>query len=47
MALIRIPELDRTIRDIEEVRAFLAERGIDYERAEPQTPVAPDAPAER
>jgi 1,2-dihydroxy-3-keto-5-methylthiopentene dioxygenase len=46
MALIRIPELDRTIRDVPEIQTFLAARGIDYERAEPQTPVPPDAPAE-
>ena len=46
MAIIRIPELDRTIRDIDEIQTFLAARGIDYERAEPQTPVAPDAPPE-
>ncbi len=46
MALVNIPEEHRTIRDAGEVRAYLASRGIDYERAEPGTPVAPDAPAE-
>lgn len=46
MAVVRIPELDRTIDDVSEVRAFLASRGIDYWRAEPDVPVAVDAPAE-
>ena len=32
MALLRIPETDRSITDAEQVRAFLAERGIEYER---------------
>jgi 1,2-dihydroxy-3-keto-5-methylthiopentene dioxygenase len=46
MALVRIPEEDRTIRDGAEVRSFLAAQGIEYERAEPQAPVAADAPAD-
>jgi 1,2-dihydroxy-3-keto-5-methylthiopentene dioxygenase len=46
MALVRIPEHDRTIRGVDDVTAFLATQGIEYERAEPQHPVAPDAPAE-
>ena len=33
MAVVRIPELDRTIDDADEIRAFLAAQGIDYERA--------------
>jgi 1,2-dihydroxy-3-keto-5-methylthiopentene dioxygenase len=32
MALLRIPEEDRTITEAGEITAFLAERGIDYER---------------
>jgi 1,2-dihydroxy-3-keto-5-methylthiopentene dioxygenase len=46
MALIRIPGEQRTISDTGEVGAFLAARGIDYERAEPGQPVAAGAPAE-
>ena len=33
MALLRVPDEDRTITDATEVTAFLAERGIEYERA--------------
>jgi 1,2-dihydroxy-3-keto-5-methylthiopentene dioxygenase len=32
MALLKIPETDRTITDAGAVRDFLAERGIEYER---------------
>ena len=32
MALLKIPEEDRTITDADAVRAFLAEHGIEYER---------------
>ena len=32
MALLRIPEEDRTLTDAGEVRGFLAEHGIEYER---------------
>jgi 1,2-dihydroxy-3-keto-5-methylthiopentene dioxygenase len=46
MAVVRIPELDRTIEGADAIRDFLAPRGIDYWRAEPGTPVAADAPAE-
>ncbi len=46
MALVRVPEEQRTIRDAGEVIAFLASRGIEYERAEPDVPLASDAPAE-
>ena len=46
MATIRIPELDRTIDDVGEIRAFLAANGVDYEIAVPDVPVAPDAPPE-
>ena len=45
MALVRIPDEQRTISDAADVQAFLAAHGIDYERAEPGRPVAPDAPA--
>lgn len=46
MAILRIPDEDREIRDPEEVTAYLASIGIDYERWEPERPVAADAPAE-
>ena len=46
MALVRIPAENRTITDVAELRAFLASRGIDYERAEPAAPVPEGAPAE-
>lgn len=32
MALLKIPEHDRTLTNAEEVRGFLAEHGIEYER---------------
>jgi len=33
MALLKVPEENRTLTDPEAVRGFLAEHGIDYERA--------------
>ena len=32
MATVKIPEENRTIQDVSSVRAYLAERGIDYEQ---------------
>jgi 1,2-dihydroxy-3-keto-5-methylthiopentene dioxygenase len=32
MALVRIPEENRTIEDVASIAAYLAERGIDFER---------------
>jgi 1,2-dihydroxy-3-keto-5-methylthiopentene dioxygenase len=32
MALVRIPEEGRTLEDVASIAAYLAERGIDYER---------------
>jgi 1,2-dihydroxy-3-keto-5-methylthiopentene dioxygenase len=46
MAVVRVPEEDRMIEGFDEMRDFLAARGIDYWRAEPGTPVSPDAPSE-
>ena len=46
MAVIRIPDLDRTIDDADEIRTFLAARGIDYWHATPDAPVAADAPSD-
>jgi 1,2-dihydroxy-3-keto-5-methylthiopentene dioxygenase len=45
MAIVRIPELDRTIDDAGDIRDFLATIGIDYWRSEPDVPVAAGAPA--
>ena len=44
MASVNIPAENRTIRDVAEMQAFLAVRGIEYERTDSVT-VAPDAPA--
>ena len=46
MATLRIPDENRTITAPEEVRAYLAGIGIDYERWEPAHEVAAGAPAE-
>ena len=46
MACVTIPELDQKIEGAEPITAFLASKGIDYERAEPNMPVAADAPAD-
>jgi 1,2-dihydroxy-3-keto-5-methylthiopentene dioxygenase len=46
MAIVRIPELNRTIEDADAIREFLAAEQIEYTRAEPDVPVAPDAPAD-
>jgi 1,2-dihydroxy-3-keto-5-methylthiopentene dioxygenase len=42
MAVVNIPEAQRTIRDAAEISAFLASNQIEYERAE-HTPVDPNA----
>ena len=46
MAIVTIPELQQKIEGEDAVRAVLAPVGVDYERAEPGTPIAADAPAE-
>ena len=46
MAVVKIPEERRTLSDDVEVGAYLASRGIEYERAAPERPVAADAPPE-
>jgi len=46
MAVVRVPEQDRMIEGFDEIRDFLAAQSIDYWRAEPGTPVSPDAPSE-
>ena len=44
MATVRIRDLQQTIEDRGEVTAFLASRGIEYERAVPQAPIGADTP---
>jgi 1,2-dihydroxy-3-keto-5-methylthiopentene dioxygenase len=45
MAIINIPDEDRTITEPEEIASYLAGIGIDYEQWEPSQPVAANAPA--
>jgi 1,2-dihydroxy-3-keto-5-methylthiopentene dioxygenase len=46
MAIVNIPDEDRTIREPEAIASYLSGLGIDYERWEPAHPVEPDAPSE-
>ncbi len=46
MALVRIPEEDRTITDIGELRAFLGAHGIDYERTTPAQALPAGSPTD-
>jgi len=46
MAIVRIPDENRTLREVAEMRACLASIQIDYERWEAEQPLAPDAPPE-
>jgi 1,2-dihydroxy-3-keto-5-methylthiopentene dioxygenase len=46
MAVVTIPDEQRTISESEAVRTYLLSRGIDYERCLPQQAVRPDAPPE-
>ena len=46
MALVRIPEEQRTIDQPEAIRTFLSEYGIEYERWESHRPVPSDATAD-
>src|SRR5678816_1641197 len=43
MAIVRIPDENRTLRDAAEITAYLASIGIDYERWEPCHSIEPDA----
>ena len=45
MALLRIPEQDRTLTESGDIAAYLSERGIDYERLEGAVPAAPSSEA--
>lgn len=47
MAVVRVPDENRTVTDGAEVTAYLAGIGIDYERWDPAHVVAADAPAEQ
>jgi 1,2-dihydroxy-3-keto-5-methylthiopentene dioxygenase len=46
MAVVRIPEEDRTLRDTPEVGGYLAGRGIEFERWTPDVHVADGASAD-
>jgi 1,2-dihydroxy-3-keto-5-methylthiopentene dioxygenase len=46
MAILNIPDENRTISDSEEVTTYLSALGIDYEKWAPEHSVASDAPAE-
>jgi 1,2-dihydroxy-3-keto-5-methylthiopentene dioxygenase len=45
MAIVTIPERGSRFEEADEIREVLAPFGVDYERAEPNRPVAIDAPA--
>lgn len=47
MAIIRIPEENRILREVADITAYLASIEIDYQRWEATHPVAPDAPPEQ
>jgi 1,2-dihydroxy-3-keto-5-methylthiopentene dioxygenase len=47
MAVVRIPDENRSLQEHDEVRDFLVGIGIDYEYWEPMTGVSPDASAEQ
>jgi 1,2-dihydroxy-3-keto-5-methylthiopentene dioxygenase len=46
MALVRIPEENRTIQGQDQIRSYLGTIGIDYEVWQPAQPMAFDAPAD-
>src|SRR3954465_3616338 len=46
MAIVNIPDENRTLRDSDEIIAYLATLGITYERWDTSRAVAADAPAE-
>jgi 1,2-dihydroxy-3-keto-5-methylthiopentene dioxygenase len=46
MALVTVPDENRTLSDEREIQTFLTSCGIDYERWTPSHSVAHDAPAE-
>jgi len=46
MAVVRIPDEQRTLTAFQDAKQYLADIGIDYERWNPARPIATDAPAE-
>jgi 1,2-dihydroxy-3-keto-5-methylthiopentene dioxygenase len=46
MAVVRIPDENRSLRDESDVRDYLAEIGIDYERWDPVVGIGADASSE-
>lgn len=46
MAVVRMPSEDRVIAEPAEVAAFLAARGIDFERVDPSAPISPESTAD-
>lgn len=46
MAVVRIPDEQRTISDPDAVRTYLGSRGIDYEHCAPGRPIEVKAPAD-
>jgi 1,2-dihydroxy-3-keto-5-methylthiopentene dioxygenase len=47
MAILHIPDENRSLKEHDEIRGFLADMGIDYERWEPVADVPPNASAEQ
>jgi 1,2-dihydroxy-3-keto-5-methylthiopentene dioxygenase len=47
VAVVRIPEENRSLHELDQVRDFLAGIGIDYERWQPHGELPPDASAEQ
>ena len=47
MAVLRIPDENRSLQKYEEIRDFLAGIGINYERWEPMTSISPVASSEQ
>ena len=46
MAIVSIPDENRTLRDPEAITDYLSSIGVDYERWDPSHPVGPNASAE-
>ncbi|HEY0366230.1 MAG TPA: cupin domain-containing protein [Pyrinomonadaceae bacterium] len=47
MAVVSIPDQNRTLRNLEEIAEYLSTIGIDYERWDTSHPVPPNATAEQ
>jgi 1,2-dihydroxy-3-keto-5-methylthiopentene dioxygenase len=47
MAIVTIPDENRTLEDTREITEYLASAGIDYERWNPSHAIPSDAPAEQ